>query len=141
MKKKTPIWVKIIIVVFIILMYGSFFCMIFFDTWEVKLEKNNNGSISIDRGKLTIQKETDGYYDEETDSFYILGTITNNSSESYDYVNIEYIVYDKDGNILGNASTGLNKFKKGKSWKFKIVYDGIDAKEIKKYEISNVEAY
>lgn len=140
MKKNTPIWVKIIIIIAIIAMYGLFFFSIFKD-FDTKLEKNSNGSISINNGELTIQRETKGYYDEKTDSFYILGTITNNSSKCYDNMDVEYILYDKDGNILGNASTELRKFKKGRSWKFKIIYDGIDAKEVKKYEISSVNIY
>ena len=105
------------------------------------VKTNKNGSVSIDDGQLTIEKGTKGYYDEKTDNFYIIGTLTNNSSDDYDYVTINYHVSDKDGNILGNATDSIDNLEKGKSWKFKVVYENVDAKEVKNFKINNVSTY
>lgn len=141
MKKKTPTWVKVLIVGLTVLMYLFIISMLFWDFWDQDWKRNRNGSISIDGGSLTIQKEVEGYYDEQRKVFYILGTLTNNSSDDYDTIDIEYLVYDEEGNVLGNASAYLNKLKKGQSWKFKVIYDGMDAKDIKKFEIGDINVY
>lgn len=138
MGKNTPSWLKVLIIGLTILVYGLFISIIFFSDFDPMFKKNRNGSISIDDGKLIIQKDIDGYYEEEDKTFYILGTLTNNTSNYYDYIELEYIVYDEEGNILGNASTTLNQLKKGKSWRFKIAYDEIDAKEVSSFELSNI---
>lgn len=141
MRRNTPTWAKILIVMLVILFYGFFIWICFFETSNSNIAMNKNGSISIDDGKLTIQKDVKGYYDEETKTFYILGILTNNSSNNYDYISIEYHVYDKEGNVLGNAYANINRLKKGKSWRFKVTYEDIDASEVKTFKISNVETY
>lgn len=138
MGKNTPSWLKVLIIGLTILVYGLFISIIFFSDFDPIFKKNRNGSVSINDGKLMIQKDIDGYYEEEDKTFYILGTLTNNTANYYDYIELEYIVYDEEGNILGNASATLNQLKKGKSWRFKIVYDGIDAKEVSSFELSNI---
>ena len=99
------------------------------------------GIAPYDAVAVIIEKGTKGYYDEKMDNFYIIGTLTNNSSDDYDYVTINYHVSDKDGNILGNATDSIDNLEKGKSWKFKVVYENVDAKEVKNFKINNVSTY
>lgn len=141
MKRRTPTWVIVLIVTMVVLFYVGFIGLCIFVSDDSDVKTNKNGSVSIDDGQLTIEKGTKGYYDEKTDNFYIIGTLTNNSSDDYDYVTINYHVSDKDGNILGNATDSIYNLEKGKSWKFKVVYQNVDAKEVKKFKINNVSTY
>jgi len=141
MKRKTPTWVIVLIVAIVVLFYVGFIGLCIFVSDDSDVKTNKNGSVSIDDGQLTIEKGTKGYYDEKTDNFYIIGTLTNNSSDDYDYVTINYHVSDKDGNILGNATDSIDNLEKGKSWKFKVVYENVDAKEVKNFKINNVSTY
>ncbi len=141
MKRKTPTWVIVLIVAIVVLFYVGFIGLCIFVSDDSDVKTNKNGSVSIDDGQLTIEKGTKGYYDEKTDNFYIIGTLTNNSSDDYDYVTINYHVSDKDGNILGNATDSIDNLEKGKSWKFKVVYQNVDAKEVKNFKINNVSTY
>ena len=141
MKRITPTWVIVLIVAMVVLFYVGFIGLCIFVSDDSDIKTNKNGSVSIDDGQLTIEKGTKGYYDEKTDNFYIIGTLTNNSSDDYDYVTINYHVSDKDGNILGNATDSIDNLEKGKSWKFKVVYENVDAKEVKNFKINNVTTY
>ena len=141
MKRRTPTWVIVLIVAMVVLFYVGFIGLCIFVSDDSDVKTNKNGSVSIDDGQLTIEKGTKGYYDEKTDNFYIIGTLTNNSSDDYDYVTINYHVSDKDGNILGNAIDSIDNLEKGKSWKFKVVYENVDAKEVKNFKINNVSTY
>lgn len=141
MKRRTPTWVIALIVAMVVLFYVGFIGLCIFVSDDSDIKTNKNGSVSIDDGQLTIEKGTKGYYDEKTDNFYIIGTLTNNSSDDYDYVTINYHVSDKDGNILGNATDSIDNLEKGKSWKFKVVYENVDAKEVKNFKINNVSTY
>ena len=141
MKRTTPTWVIVLIVAMVVLFYVGFIGLCIFVSDDSDVKTNKNGSVSIDDGQLTIEKGTKGYYDEKTDNFYIIGTLTNNSSDDYDYVTINYHVSDKDGNILGNATDSIDNLEKGKSWKFKVVYENVDAKEVKNFKINNVSTY
>lgn len=141
MKRRTPTWVIVLIVAIGVLFYVGFIGLCIFVSDDSDVKTNKNGSVSIDDGQLTIEKGTKGYYDEKTDNFYIIGTLTNNSSDDYDYVTINYHVSDKDGNILGNATDSIDNLEKGKSWKFKVVYENVDAKEVKNFKINNVSTY
>lgn len=141
MKRRTPTWVIVLIVAMVVLFYVGFIGLRIFVSDDSDVKTNKNGSVSIDDGQLTIEKGTKGYYDEKTDNFYIIGTLTNNSSDDYDYVTINYHVSDKDGNILGNATDSIDNLEKGKSWKFKVVYENVDAKEVKNFKINNVSTY
>ena len=141
MKRRTPTWVIVLIVAMVVLFYVGFIGLCIFVSDDSDVKTNKNGSVSIDEGQLTIEKGTKGYYDEKTDNFYIIGTLTNNSSDDYDYVTINYHVSDKDGNILGNATDSIDNLEKGKSWKFKVVYENVDAKEVKNFKINNVSTY
>lgn len=141
MKRRTPTWVIVLIVATVVLFYVGFIGLCIFVSDDSDIKTNKNGSVSIDDGQLTIEKGTKGYYEEKTDNFYIIGTLTNNSSDDYDYVTINYHVSDKDGNILGNATDSIDNLEKGKSWKFKVVYENVDAKEVKNFKINNVSTY
>lgn len=59
------------------------------------------------------------YSDSYGISYYIEGSCKNNSSNNYDYLQVEYICYDKSGNNLGTALDNTNNLLSGETWKFK----------------------
>lgn len=59
------------------------------------------------------------YLDDYGYSYYVEGKCTNNSSKDYDYLQIEYICYDNEGNNLGTAIDNTNNLLGGQTWKFK----------------------
>ena len=54
----------------------------------------------------------------------------NNSGSDKGYIQIEFPVYDKDGNKLDSAFANVTELKKDKTWKFKAVYLGTE-KDVK----------
>lgn len=54
--------------------------------------------------------------------YYIEGICTNGSSKDYDYLQVEFICYDVDGNNLGTAMDNTNNLLSGQNWKFKTVF-------------------
>ena len=52
-------------------------------------------------------------------AYYIEGTVTNNNSKNYSYVQIEFICYDKNGVNLGTAFDNTNNLLGKQKWKFK----------------------
>lgn len=51
-------------------------------------------------------------------AYKITGTLTNNTDKEKSYIQIEYVLYDADGNQVGTALANTNHLKAGGSWKF-----------------------
>lgn len=54
-------------------------------------------------------------------SYKITGTLTNNTDRKKEYIQIEYTLYDADGNQVGTALANTNNLKAGGTWKFEAV--------------------
>ena len=50
--------------------------------------------------------------------FKITGILTNNSNSDKDYIQVEYVLYDADGNQIGTALANTNNLKAGGTWKY-----------------------
>ena len=48
----------------------------------------------------------------------IKGKLKNTSMRDYDYVSVEFSVYDKNGNNLGTALDNINNLRVGDTWNF-----------------------
>ena len=48
----------------------------------------------------------------------ISGKIKNGTNRDCSYVQVEFSLYDKDGNNLGTALTNMNNLAAGETWKF-----------------------
>ena len=83
----------------------------FMDEIDKSIEESSKPDVSCSTEKQ--------YRDQYGFSYYIEGTCLNNSFEDYDYLQVEYICYDKDGNNLGTAIDNTNNLLAGQSWKFK----------------------
>lgn len=51
-------------------------------------------------------------------AYKITGTLTNNTDKEKSYIQIEYVLYDADGNQVGTALANTSHLKAGGSWKF-----------------------
>ena len=48
----------------------------------------------------------------------IKGTLKNNTSKSYSYVSVEFVIYDSNNNNLGTALANMNNLQPGDTWNF-----------------------
>lgn len=83
----------------------------------------------------TISKQYKSSY-----SYYIEGVCKNDGSKDYNYLQVEFICYDKDGYNLGTAWDNTNNLLSGESWKFKAIFLG-DEKSVKKCEYHEVTGW
>ena len=147
-KKKIPGWAILIIVLVSIFMVlpvlvfiGITAYFIFSDYDETGIVEEGSYTIIDDSFKLD-NTTVKGFYDKESDTYYITGTIKNTlEDESRNYVNISYNVYDKDGDLLGTANAYIDNLGKGQTWKFKAYYSDIDSKDVVSYKLDKVEHY
>jgi hypothetical protein len=52
---------------------------------------------------------------------YIVGIVKNNSSKEYSYVEIDFNLYDKDGNQVGSSLANINNLEPYGKWKFEAI--------------------
>lgn len=135
--KKTSKWIIVLIVIgclYYLVPLGLFFVAMVTDNFKTEYKVLNDGTVEIDKNKLTILKDIRGYYNEEKRAYYIEGKIKNNTDKDYNGINIDYYLYNERGEVLGEASTYLQKLGANKTWNFKVIYDEVDAREVFKFE-------
>jgi len=136
-KKKLSKWVIVLIVLgclYYIVPIGLFCFAIITDNFTTEYKVLNDGSIEIDKGKLIIQKDVKGYYNEEKAAYYIEGKLTNNYEKDYNNIEISYYLYNAEGEVLGEATAYIQKLGSKKTWSFKVIYDEVDAKNVSSFE-------
>lgn len=89
---------------------------------------------------LSINK-TAAFYNEEYQTYTVTGIMQNISNYDYEYVTIEYTLYDIEGNIIGVAEDYIDELDEKEKWRFSAEYYGINAKEISYYEMTLLEGY
>ena len=139
-KSSIPLWVIIICVVGVLFYVGIFFIDLF-GLNEFKYEVDTDGTILLNREKFTISSEITSYYDTDKESFYVEGIFNNNTENSYYDINLDFVIYDIDGNVLGNAYAYLERINENESWKFKARYDDVDATDAVSYKLVDVSYY
>ena len=135
--KKTSKWVIILVIIgclYYIVPIGLFTLAIITDNYKTEYKVLDDGSINIDKSKLTIQSGVKGYYSEEKKAYYIEGKVTNNTEKDYNYIEINYYLYNEKEEVLGVATTLIQKLGAKKTWKFKAIYDDVDASSVYKFE-------
>ncbi len=90
---------------------------------------------------LVIEKTVEGYYNDKTNTYIITGYVKNISDDDASDIEISYVLYDKDNNIIGNASTYLEELEEGKTWKFTASYIGSDAKDITHFSLKDLSTF
>ncbi|MBP3460787.1 MAG: hypothetical protein J6K21_00045 [Bacilli bacterium] len=140
--KRTPKAVIVLLVIIGSLITISPFVLFMFliinDTSsQFKIE--NDGSININDGKITVLSDTTGRYDEKDDCYYIEGIIKNNTKRDYS-VSLTYNLYDKDKIILGTTDVYLDNLDSKGKWKFKASYCDY-AEEVDSFKVVSAESY
>lgn len=86
--------------------------------------KSNNVSVDNEQKQTeNIEKFTlvESQGSQETYSYYINGTIKNNTDKQYSYVQVTFNLYDSDGAQIGTALANINNLEPDGTWKFKAV--------------------
>ena len=90
-------------------------------------EKNSSNTEKNEKAKFEYEI-TNQYHDSF--AYYIEGTVKNNTSKDYSYVQIEFVCYDKDGNNLGTAIDNTNNLLANENWKYKAMFIGSNSEEV-----------
>lgn len=72
--------------------------------------------------------------------FKITGTLTNNTDSKKSYIQIEYVLYDADGNQIGTALANTNNLKAGGTWKYEAT-SLVDPNEVASWERDDVSGF
>ena len=73
-------------------------------------------------------------------AYKITGTLTNNTDKEKSYIQIEYVLYDADGNQVGTALANTNHLKAGGSWKFEAL-GTVSPDQVASWERSDVSGF
>lgn len=113
---------------------------------------NSSDSSTGDAAKSTDQtqqveeqKEPYTVSDETGDTsnqfaYKITGTLTNNTDKEQSYIQIEYVLYDADGNQVGTALANTNHLKAGGTWKFEAL-STVSPDQVASWERSDVSGF
>lgn len=97
-------------------------------------------AIQNDENKKFTLTSDKGYADKSGFAYYIEGTVTNNTSNTYSYVQVTFNVYDKDGNVIGSCLDNINNLEGNGLWKIKAICSG-EAKDIKSYKLTGFSSW
>ena len=133
-KQGLPTWAIVIIVIIALLIFISL------PGTEEESKPQTGVTTEEPKEDLTLQSGHKGYADEYNISYYIEGTVKNNTDKKYSYVDIEFSVYDKDGNNLGSCYDNNSNLDPNGSWKFKAICSG-EPSEIASYKLVEISGY
>ena len=133
-KQGMPKWAIILIVIVVIIF------LISFSGGEEPKKETIGNTTTEPKENLTLETGHKGYSDEYGFSYYIEGTIKNNTDKVYSYVDVEFSVYDKAGNNLGSCYDNNSNLDANGTWKFKALCSG-EAKDIASYKLVEISGY
>lgn len=137
---ETPI-IVVSIVAALIMYLVTFIFMLLIVTFDSKYQKEAdynviNNTIYI-KNNIAAIENVDGLYKEEKNEYVVSGYLKNNNAK---YIEISVDFYDINEYIIAQKTISLD-LKEGNKYKFKIVYDEIDANEISSYKINKIKCY
>jgi len=126
---------SIILVILVILLVLSPFFQSFWKGFKGQMNLNTSSqSEQTQKPALELLEKHDEIIDY---NHYIIGTIKNNTSKKYNYVQVTFILTDDDMNQVGTAMDNINDLEPGATWKFKaLIFDDSDVKHYKLGEIT-----
>lgn len=144
-KQGVKIW-QIVLVVLIVLCIIGTFSSGSDKSYNVDSQSQSNSQqnqSAVSETEETKPKEdftvSDLATEEDSFSYYITGTVTNNTDEEKSYVQIIFNLYDSEGNQIGTAMDNINNLKAGGTWKFKAL--ALESENIASYEVSEVTGF
>lgn len=81
---------------------------------------------------------TEGIYDSRVGSIHITGQVKNNSGKTLSYVNIQFSLYDVNGNVVGTARDNVTNLAAGETWSFDAL--GLSDIEVDSYKATELTA-
>ena len=97
---------------------------------EEQLEEKSDDYTFVEKPELV--NEGYGFYS-------INGIIKNNTDRDKGFIDITFILYDKDGNNIGSAYASGESLKAGGNWKFSAsCFSEVDSEEIADFELDSV---
>ncbi len=137
---KKPIGKIVLIVVVVLIAIGAIGSM----GGKGSSSSSDSGSTSEQKAE---QEEQEPYTvaDEAEDrsnqfDFKITGTLTNNTDSKKSYIQVEYVLYDADGNQIGTALANTNNLKAGGTWKYE-ASSLVDPSEVASWEREDVSGF
>lgn len=125
-------WIVTVVAVIslvIFLIFGSLFAIgasgvadeSFNDSVNEVINELDEAANEFSKEKYTISN-LDYFQDDYTT--YAVGKITNNTSRTMNYMQVEIGLYDADGNVVGSAFDNVNNIGPGETWSFKaLIWD------------------
>ncbi|RTH26588.1 FxLYD domain-containing protein [Thermus scotoductus] len=83
---------------------------------------------------IEAKGQSDGF------ALYIVGKARNNTNRELSYAQIEFNIYDKEGNLLGSAMDNVTNWEPGTVWSFKAVFLG-DAEKAHSFKFKDLSGY
>lgn len=100
---------------------------------------SNTFTSTTSQEKFTLNEGHEGHTDELGMSYYIEGSILNNTNKTYNYVQVTFNLYDSDNAQIGTAVANINNLEPNGTWKFKaigLLSNGVDVASYKLMEIT-----
>lgn len=108
-------------------------------------EKEKNANIPQENSVVATTKKADlelvGESNAEVTPYMVTisGSVKNNTSKTYRYVQVVVNIYDKDDNLLGTALDNVTNLEAGGTWKFKAI--GSNPGGASRYKITDITGY
>lgn len=131
-KQGMPIWLIIILVIVGIGFIGSM--------GDGESSSNDKPAGTTDNTeKISLLDGHAGRVDDEY-SYEITGTLKNNTSKEYSYVEVEFYVYDKDGNMLDTCLANNSGFEANGTWNFtaSCFFSNGDSNKVDSYKLKEI---
>lgn len=110
------------------------------ETESVSEEESSQTGTTEKKENLVLEDGYSGSLDEYGAFYYIEGYVKNNSDKDYEYVQIEFIAYDSEGNTLGSCYDYTSSLEANGRWKFKAsCLDETD--KIASYKLKEITGY
>ena len=91
--------------------------------------------------KFTLQEGHSGSTDKYGMSYTIEGSIKNNTSKKYSYVQVTFNLYDSDGAQIGSALANINNLEADGLWKFKAIGSLGNGKSVASYKLMEITGW
>jgi len=72
----------------------------------------------------------------EYGNLIITGIAKNTKNRELSYAQIDVKFYDNEGNVISNSLDNINNLGAGETWKFEVMYLGLDTYNVGSYDIS-----
>ena len=133
---KLPGWAMAIIIVVaaVVVLFYALIVFLIASAIVATVDYSNNYSITSSHN---VKAEVDkAYFNNNTNSYVLEGTVSNNTNKEYDDVEISYLLYDTNNKIIGIATSKIDDLYPGEKRNFRALpYVITNPKEITKYKL------